>query len=70
MSRLNLTAIAEQIEKRLRRYTPGLALNYEDDMVDELREECDGLTGGELDCQPLDILTGMVAKRLRPKASA
>ena len=32
---------------------------------DTLREECDHATGGELDCQPLDILTDMVAKRLQ-----
>jgi hypothetical protein len=31
---------------------------------DRLRDAIDLETGGELDCQPLDILTDMVAKRL------
>lgn len=29
-----------------------------------LRDQCDLDTGGELDCQPLDVLTDMVARRL------
>lgn len=30
-----------------------------------LRDICDARTSGELDCQPLDILTDMVEARLR-----
>lgn len=33
--------------------------------IDDLRDICDKATGGELDCQPLDILVGMVASRIK-----
>lgn len=34
-----------------------------------LRDICDMRTSGELDCQPLDILTDMVDARLRMRAA-
>jgi hypothetical protein len=35
---------------------------------DELRDRLDALTGGELDYEPLNILTDMVTRRLETRA--
>lgn len=37
---------------------------------DDLRAWCDTATGGDLDCQPLDILTDLVLARVGPHCAA
>lgn len=40
-------------------------ISRHDTRRDTVRDRVDLMTGGELDCQPLDILTDMVVARLR-----
>jgi len=57
----NLTDTADRIAARYIKSPPFYGV--------DLRDYVDGLTGGELDYQPLNILTDMVQKRIKAVAA-